>query len=292
MGMKLGSRISSPFAAFQQVSGNPRSILTRNVVTRATDGDTSALLDRFWLSRGVQDVGQRQRLVQVGLEEPYLGQTLLQAPPSLDAVIPGAASAWFLDDADGCVADDVARISHRLLALQRLLGERDDIDVVWMVQREPELLSTDASVITQRLVTLVTAEGAAGVDVVKLVESQPGLLLEKGSALIGQETTEQRQLAWAYGLLGDDDVQWAQRFEELLQYKAVHGDVHVGFRDGDESSLVRWAAKQREENSKGLLASERFEKLKVSRREEGNFFLFCLRNRIDEFLDCVAGNRV
>jgi hypothetical protein len=233
---------------------------SRNISKRATPEDASALLDSFWLARGVTALDQRRRLIDVGLaEEP----NLLSPPPSSTATLPGASSAWFLDGGEGSVAEDVARISHRLLALQRLLGERADIDVVRMVEREPELLTTDLAIITQRLVTLVTAEGAVGLDVVKLVEAQPGLLLESGGELSGsgEESSAQMQLAWAHGLLGDNDVQFAKRLEELMQYKAVHGDVHVGFRDGDDPNLVRWASKQREEYGRGLLPQNRNDQL-------------------------------
>lgn len=37
----------------------------------------------------------------------------------------------------------VREVSRRLLALQQLLGGREDVDVVWMVVREPQLLSAD-----------------------------------------------------------------------------------------------------------------------------------------------------
>ena len=241
---------------FLSTGNNSRS---RSVCIHATSEDASLLLDSFWLARGVTALDQRRRLVEVGLaEEP----NLLAPPPSSTATLPGASSAWFLDG-EGSVAEDVARISHRLLALKRLLGERDDIDVVRMVEREPALLTADVGIITQRLVTLVTSEGAVGLDVVKLVEAQPGLLLESGGELSGngEESTAQMQLAWAYGLLGDNDAQFTKRIEELMQYKAVHGDVHVGFRDSDDPNLVRWASKQREEYTRGLLAQDRNEKL-------------------------------
>lgn len=241
-----------------------RRPLLRDVKLYSVSEEASGLLDRFWLARGVNDLAQRRRLVEVGVKEMNMGQTLMESPPSSSTVIPGAASAWFLDG-DGSLAEDVVRVSHRLLALQRLFGDREDIDVVWIVQREPNLLTADMSLITQRLVTLITADGAAGVDVVKLIEAQPGLLLQEGGAISGSvpESSAQQQLAWSYGLLGDDDVQWSRRLNELEQYIAVHGDAHVGFRDGDDPELVRWAAKQREENSRGLLAAERKEKLQV-----------------------------
>jgi len=238
----------------------PGKPIDRNISMKAAPEDASVLLDSFWLARGVTAVDQRRRLVEVGLaEEP----DLLAPPPSSTATLPGASSAWFLDGGEGSVAEDVTRISHRLLALQRLLGERDDIDVVRMVEREPKLLTTDVAIITQRLVTLVTAEGAIGLDVVKIVEAQPGLLLESGGELSssGEESSAQMQLAWAHGLLGDNDVQFATRLQELVQYKSLHGDVHVGFRDGDDPNLVRWASKQREEHARGLLAQSRDDQL-------------------------------
>ena len=130
-----------------------------------------------------------------------------------------------------------------------------------MVQREPNLLTTDASLITQRLVSLVTADGAAGLDVVKMIESQPGLLLE--DVCESEESSEQRQLAWSYGLLGDGDGQWAKRLAELEQYKSIHGDAHVGNREGEDPSLVRWASKQREEFARGELPDARRQALEA-----------------------------
>lgn len=203
----------------------------RSIAARATPEET---LDRFWVARGVNDAGQRSRLVAAGLEAQAAAPVTSTAPEG-PVSLPGASSAWLLDDG-GAVAADVARVSRGLLDLQRLLGERDDVDLVEMVQREPGLLGARPEAITERLVRLATADGAAGRDVGKLVEAQPWLLLEDGG--------------------GDPDMEWTRRLAELETYAAVHGDAHVGFRDGDDAALARWAAKQREEAAGGRLADD------------------------------------
>jgi hypothetical protein len=45
----------------------------------------------------------------------------------------------------------VLEVSRRLLRLHAVLGGRDDVDVVWMVVRQPELLMVSADVITKAL---------------------------------------------------------------------------------------------------------------------------------------------
>ena len=37
----------------------------------------------------------------------------------------------------------VLEVSRRLVALRQLLGDRADVDIIWMVVREPGLLSAD-----------------------------------------------------------------------------------------------------------------------------------------------------
>lgn len=169
--------------------------------------------------------------------------------------------ASFWGSLDGASAQHVARVSRRVLALHQLLGGKDDIDIVWMIEREPDLLVADLSVMTARLVELRTADGCAGIDVVKLAEQHPSLLLSNELASDGEESAAQRQAAWAHGLLGDGDTAWARRLEQLEAYGAAHGDVHVGHRDGDDAELVRWAGKQRKDHKKGELASDRRERL-------------------------------
>ena len=65
---------------------------------------------------------------------------------------PGASRQWLTRHAApasaaplplcACVCLQVAAVSRRILALQQLLGG-GDIDVVWMLVREPRLLSAD-----------------------------------------------------------------------------------------------------------------------------------------------------
>jgi hypothetical protein len=36
-----------------------------------------------------------------------------------------------------------------------------------------------------------------------------------------------------------------RRFEQLRAYQQQHGDANVGFRDGDDADLARWAGQPR-----------------------------------------------
>lgn len=54
---------------------------------------------------------------------------------------------------------------------------------------------------------------------------------------------------------------WDRQAGSLQQYAAVHGDAHVGARDGDDPVLVRWAAKQRADYAVGSLSDARAQAL-------------------------------
>jgi len=67
--------------------------------------------------------------------------------------------------------------------------------------------------------------------------------------------------ALAHGLPSDTATDWNNRYQELLQYKLQQGDVHCGFRDGDEAGLRRWCKKQRSDHSKNSLTDEQVSRL-------------------------------
>ena len=60
-----------------------------------------------------------------------------------------------------------------------------------------------------------------------------------------QETGVARVRTWQHGLVSDGQLQWDRQCLQLVQYVQQHGDAHVGYRDGDDLNLVRWAKKQR-----------------------------------------------
>lgn len=72
--------------------------------------------------------------------------------------------------------------------------------------------------------------------------------------------------------------EWEQRFQELMEYKAIHGDCKVPQHYKDNKALGKWVAKQREQyklKKKGqhsFLTPDRQEKLE----QEG--FLWSLRS--------------
>ena len=60
-----------------------------------------------------------------------------------------------------------------------------------------------------------------------------------------QENGADRVTAWQHGLVSDGQLEWDKHCVELVQYAQQHGDAHIGYRDGDDPDLVRWAKKQR-----------------------------------------------
>lgn len=223
-----------------------------------------ALLDKFWESRGVLDPEHRQRLLDVIRDTPIKSTTTTESiceQQSEDeqlmqlSEISGIALTW--GRLSGNAARQVIKVSERLLALRRLLGDADDVDLVWMIEKEPSLLTADISKITERLVEMKTSEGGLDIDVIALIQKQPSLLLEQGSATASDESVRERQEAWDYGLLGDGDREWVSRLNELREYRTKHDDCHIGFRDGDDPSLSRWAKKQRRQYVEGTLPANR-----------------------------------
>jgi hypothetical protein len=58
------------------------------------------------------------------------------------------------------------------------------------------------------------------------------LPMQEGSSSGEEESDAERELAWKFGLFSDNDAAWRQRYAELVQYRELHGDAHVGFRWG------------------------------------------------------------
>jgi hypothetical protein len=59
-----------------------------------------------------------------------------------------------------CPAPQIAGVSRRLLELHALLGGGGDVDVVWMVTREPQLLTASRHQLMSRLMAMrVRGEG-------------------------------------------------------------------------------------------------------------------------------------
>ncbi|KXZ54089.1 hypothetical protein GPECTOR_5g194 [Gonium pectorale] len=279
------------------------------------------------------------------------------SPLAADAPLPGLPATWQL----AVSTPEVVAASRRLLALQQMLGggESGDasdgsggggIDVVWMVVREPALLSADLTQLTSRLLDMKLATMGSGVDVLGLVEAQPALLLSdrwrwdleslqapaatpssaaeppssssaaptssgpslsvlqnppsaatsrspeapspnnvlptpafytvsagsaaaastSGTAASAAASAEGSEpsgavgelvQAWQHGLASDGDAEWATRLGEMAAYVRAHGDTGVGFREGDDADLARWASKQRADWRKGRLAPGRLEQL-------------------------------
>ncbi|KAF8056785.1 1-acyl-sn-glycerol-3-phosphate acyltransferase [Scenedesmus sp. PABB004] len=236
--------------------------------TAAAAAAVDDLLSDFWEARGVFERGQRAQLVRVakelgglgdggGVEAAWLRDAA--APLAEGALLPGVPATWAVDSA----VPEIAAVSRRLVSLHALLGGGADVDVIWMVTREPRLLAASRHDMMARLMAmrLASARVPGGVDVVKLVEAQPALLLggEPGAdwaALSGEELAGLVQ-AWEHGVACDGDPEWRQRLAQLRVYRAAHGDTGAGFRSGDDPGLARWAAKQRRQLARGTLPEAR-----------------------------------
>ncbi|KAL3149469.1 hypothetical protein ABBQ32_002253 [Trebouxia sp. C0010 RCD-2024] len=213
------------------------------------------LLDRFWQARGVADVQQRQKLVSFAASIPE-GAKGTQHSTEL----PGINDYWMLED-DASTVLQVAEASQRLLQLQQLLGPEEDVDIVWMLVREPGLLAADMSQLSDRLMVMRLAAQSTNVNVLKIVEDHPCLLLQKTFALDQQEDEADRVSAWQHGLVSDGTLHWQKRCLQLAQYALDHGDAHIGYRDNEDSDLVRWARKQRYAYKQRTLLPDRASRL-------------------------------
>jgi len=104
----------------------------------------------------VFDPQRRQQLVSIA-------QQLVSSGPSQSATmgvagdggtpggaLPGVPSTW---DVHGA-SPEISEVSRRLVALHSVLGGGDDIDTVWMVVREPQLLTADPSDLMRRLMAM------------------------------------------------------------------------------------------------------------------------------------------
>lgn len=259
----VGDISSTPSTSGSQMAFSP----SKKGETSHSTGEAT-VLDRFWYSRGIVDDDVRKRLVQASLEEmvdsdALLGESLKDVQEDEEYILPGVSSTWDFQASVSAFSSgwqlpkEIRVASQRIIDLYRFLGSRDDVDVVWMVQREPNLLQTHARNLAKRLLELRVDDAAQGVDVAKLAERQPSLLLDTLEKM--DDTTGETLLeAWHYGLVsGDGSEQWKSHFLELEQYKAQHGDCHAGFRDGDSKVLKRWCKKQRDEYARGVLSREK-----------------------------------
>ena len=73
-----------------------------------------------------------------------------------------------------------------------------------------------------------------------------------------QEAEADRVSAWRHGLVSDGSLEWGRRCLQVAQYAVDHGDAHIGYRDHEDSDLVRWARKQRHAYKQQTLSADRY----------------------------------
>jgi hypothetical protein len=219
----------------------------------------SKMLDSYWKSRGVWDEDTRNALVSIGHaatadKAPEISTTAIQQ-------LPGLPSTWQIS---GIGRSEVIEASRRLLRLNELLGGSTDMDIAWMVTREPDLLTADFNLIISRLLQMKSMS-SGDIDVLQVVSKQPSLLLNDEDWLkaipvssTDEDTSREILRSWEAGVVSDNDPEWVERYNELKDYRSKAGDTNVGFgRSMDSPSLARWAAKQRLDFKSGDMADSR-----------------------------------
>ena len=183
-------------------------------------------------ARGVYTRADREALLNIALEKthcPALQEVSsgssgrgVAGPPSTSeaAPLPGVQTLWELragpssgGHAAACAA--VVSVSQRLAEMAALMGAEaaqpageslQQISVADMLVREPLLLHVDYDTLARRLLHLrVTLSGR--LDVAKLIEQQPSLLLEEAP----------RCVACCHGLLSPHQLRGAHVILECLQ---------------------------------------------------------------------------
>ena len=239
----------------------PRAFRDGGRAPRATQGGSSthvATLERFWKARGATDAKLRQQLVEWWMERDARRRDATKEKTKtsehrhdVDVLRGARIHPQFLSP------EDAVHVSERLLRLHALLGGRNQTDVVWMVVREPRLLALESKRIVRRLVSMSTV---CGKDVLPLVEKHPELLLE---VELEPDSADPQALldAWRQGVASVSDADWDDKFQQLVQYKARHGDCSVGCREGDDRTLLKWTRKQRKDRRSGWIDQDRKERL-------------------------------
>eukprot|EP00210_Caulerpa_lentillifera_P003943 g3763.t1 len=214
-----------------------------------------ALLDKFWKSRGIRSAQDRQDLIQIAQQHQKLTTPSL---PQDELLLSGVLYLWNKHK----LAHQITCISQSLLELDKVLGECDEIDVVWICLQEPQLLKINRGFIIQRLLNMKLSLSGKRTNILKLIERQPRLLLEYGKP-VDLETAPGKQIpAWEHGLMSDRDKDWDASYARLHEFYAVNGHSHVGFiDDGDEIELVNWCSKQRKDFNHGVLSKYKEMKL-------------------------------
>lgn len=263
------SRVKSPggytkLDCIQKVTTHRAAEPSREIETSSFHCHQRIILDRFWQVRGVFDEQQRANLVacvdhDTRVERSKVGDASLEA-------LPGVGAAARLNSPAGLA--EVTWVSQQILQLDRVLGHRDDIDVISMITRQPRLLDVTADHLLGCLVKMKVAAGDTEVDVGLIAAAQPSLLLADITELSQLEGHQQVQ-AWRHGLSSNSDAAFAARMQQLHSYKVRNGDAHVGFRDTDDAGLSRWAHAQRSFASEGCLRADRSAILELAGFELG-----------------------
>ena len=237
-----------------------------------------SLLDRYWRVRGILSLERRNGLLHLSdvetvdssaeADDAYMYWSLygIQDLTGTDLVTNLIQDVLVWEaSGDAAAAERIREVSRRMVDLNRLLGG-EGADTAMMVFREPRILDVNPAIMVQRLVDMRMAtlrdKGAdtSGEGLLKMVENEPALLLQEGDVDASEKETT-RSGAWKSGIVSDNDPTWESRFAELVVYKEEVGDAHVGFRAGDDATLVRWAKAQRRAFVEKRLDETRFVRL-------------------------------
>ena len=115
------------------------------------------------------------------------------------------------------------------------------VNVIAIVERQPSLLLSDgwslqdlSDQINRGVEHMNPNPGSDDPEILNRSDEDHGIGSNEGrsgsSSSSGGSGLQNVVGAWAFGLSGDGDAEWNERFRQLEQYKARQGDPHCGFR--------------------------------------------------------------
>merc|ERR1711975_8827 len=144
----------------------------------------------------------------------------------------------------GCGLDDPYKVNVKYLQLvQVLAGIEEDLDVNFMLMREPSILCLSNQDVARRLVRIasliedkVDHEGK-NILIGNLLEKQPNLLL-----VDNLKTLEILYSGFSNSSQFGESEKWKFMLQACQEYFAKHGDLLIGERGNDEEDahLIQW----------------------------------------------------
>jgi len=248
-GTRTEAASTSGRRATQRLNRNsraPRRLRARCSDARDADGQEQGQGDEgalraFWASRGVRD--EKKMTAALKWEG---GKGMKQYGVHVNTI--PIAPVW-RESGVSCPSD----VNENFLKLKRLLGDQIDgddveVDLPFVLLREPRLLVVPIGVLASRMVRMASLCIDDGVSVAQVLTKNPSSLLDDDGGIDFESDQHGNMLALC------------------RRYVGAHGDLLVGERlgydghgldgDDDDARLARWIVLQRKKRRKGELEGD------------------------------------